>query len=314
MTSNESSPAAQTATVRAAAVSPARGVACMLAATFLFAVFNATAKWLSGDYDPFQIVFFRGVFGLLPLLGLLAWERVGPAVLISRRIDLQLLRGGLALASIICFILAYRSMPLADTLAIGYAAPIIVTMLSVPLLAERVGLHRWAAVVVGFGGVLMIVRPGTGVFDPAALFALLGALLYALMMLVTRYLGRVDSTLCTMTHSTILFILACGAVLPLVWVTPDLVDMALFATVGIVSGAGMFFFVRAFHHGEAATIAPFDYSAMLWAIVLGFAIWGDVPGWLTLVGMLVVVVSGLYIMRRESMRARQKAVPSEVVR
>lgn len=293
---------------------PARGIACMLAAAFLFAVFNATAKWLSTDYDPFQIVFFRGLFGLLPIALLYLWEQGGTERLLSRRIDLQLARAALSLATIICFILAYRSMPLADALAIGYATPIIVTALSVPLLAERVGIHRGCAVIVGFIGVLLIVQPGTGIFDPAAFFAILGACLYALVIIATRMLGSLDSTLCTMTYSTVIFVLACGLVLPFVWVSPTLFDLGLFVTAGIVSGAGMFLFVRAFFHGQAATIAPFDYTTLLWAILLGVALWSDVPGWLSLAGMAVVIASGLYIMRRESTRARRPPRPSGFAR
>lgn len=283
---------------------PARAIAFMLASVFLFSVFNATAKWLAAGYDPFQIVFFRGLFGLLPVALLFVHERAGPSRLISRRLDLQLLRAGTALGANICFILAYRSMPLADAVAIAYAAPIFVTILSVPLLSERVGVHRWSAVAVGFLGVLLVAQPGVGVFDPAALFAITGTLLYALMMIVTRRLGQIDPTVCTMAHSTVLYVLACGLALPFVWVTPSWADLALFLVLGFVSGAGMFCFMQAFREGEAATIAPFDYTAMAWAILFGFLIWGDVPGWITLAGICVIVMSGLYIMRRERVRHR----------
>lgn len=146
-------------------------------------------------------------------------------------------------------------------------------------------------------------------FDAAALFALLGTLLYSLMIIATRRLGGIDSTTCTMAWSTGFFIVGCGLVLPSVWVTPTAFDWVLFGALGIISGAGMFFFVRAYYHGRAATIAPFDYTAMLRAIVLGMALWGDVPGWLPLTGMLVIVISGLYIMHRESRPARAPVQP-----
>lgn len=287
----------------------------MLAATLLFSGFHAIAKWLSNDYDAFQIAFFRGVFGILPpiLLLYLARHR-GTDHLFSQRPGLQLVRGVLSLGSIVCFITAFRTMPLADVLAISYSAPIIVTVLSVPLLGERVGLHRGCAVLVGFFGILLILQPGSGVFDVSALLAMLGACFYSLMMLVTRQLGSVDSTLCTMLYSTGFYILVCAVLLPFIWITPTLIDWFLLAALGIVSGAGLFFFIRAFYHGKAATIAPFDYMAMLWAIILGFLVWGELPGWLTLVGMMIVVVSGLYIMQREARLARHKPVPSEIVR
>lgn len=294
---------------------PLVGVACMVAATLLFAVFHAIAKWLSNDYDPFQIAFFRGVFGLLPLALLLYRARGhGFEHLASRRIDLQIARGTLGLGSIVCFILAFRTMPLADVLAISYATPVLVTVMSIPLLGERVGLHRGGAVLVGFLGIVLIVQPGTGVFDTSALLAMLGACLYALMMLVTRKLGHVDSSLCTMLHVTVFYIVVCGLLLPFVWTPPTPADWLLLAAIGFVSGGGLFFFIRAFYHGEAATIAPFDYTGMLWAIILGFLLWGDLPGWLTLCGMAIVVISGLYIMHRESRLAKHKPVPTEIAR
>lgn len=282
----------------------ARAIIYMLMSVFLFTSFNATAKWLAADFDALQIVFFRGLFGLLPVALLLLHDGGGPARLVSRRFDLQLLRAGTALGTNVCFILAYRSMPLADAVAIGYAAPIFVTVLSVPLLSERVGLHRWSAVVVGFLGVLLVAQPGVGVFDPAAIFAILGTIQYALMIIVTRRLGQIDPTVCTMAHSTILYVLACGLALPFVWITPSWMELLLFLFLGFVSGAGMFLFMQAFRHGEAATIAPFDYTAMGWAIVFGFIIWGDVPSWISLAGICVIVASGLYIMRREAVRRR----------
>lgn len=292
---------------------PVKGILCILTAAFLFTLFNAIAKWLADDYSPFQIMFFRGLFGLLPLVLLLAWEP-GPPQLRSHRVELQLVRALLALLSTVCFIIAYRSMPLADALAIGYAAPIIVTILSLPLLAERVGIHRWGAVILGFLGVLLIIQPGVGVFDPAALWAMLGAALYALMIITTRRLGSIDTTACTMLHSNVFYIVACGAALPFIWVTPDAFDLALFVAVGLLTGAGMFFFVRAYYHSQAATIAPFDYTAMVWAILIGLLVWDDFPDALTLIGMAIVAAASLYITRREAVRARAKPVASETVR
>lgn len=309
---NESSPG-EAAAPAARLSAPLKGILCILTAAFLFTLFNAIAKWLADDYSPFQIMFFRGLFGLLPLILLLLWEP-GPRRLRSQRFELQVARALLALLSTVCFIIAYRSMPLADALAIGYSAPIMVTILSLPLLAERVGAHRWGAVIIGFLGVLLIIQPGVGVFDPAALWAMLGAVLYALMIIVTRRLGSIDTTACTMLHSNVFYLLACGAVLPFVWVAPDAFDLALFVAVGLLTGAGMFFFVRAYYHSQAATIAPFDYTAMVWAILVGFLVWGDFPDGLTLIGMAVVAAASLYITHRESRRARAKPIAGETVR
>lgn len=277
-----------------------RAIALVLVAVVLFSVYNALSKWLAGAYDPLQIVFFRGLFGLVPVLLLVAWEGGGPASLRSRRPGLQVARAGLALGANVCFILSYRAMPLADAVAIGYAAPIFVTMLSVPLLAERVGLRRWSAVVVGFLGVLLIARPGVGVFEPAALFAITGTLLYAGTIITTRQLGGVDPAVATMAHSTGFYAVACALALPFVWVMPSLVDLGLFVALGGVAGIGMFCFIQAYRLAEASTLAPFDYTAMVWATVFGFLIWGEVPTLITVTGIAVIAGSGIFIAQREA--------------
>lgn len=277
-----------------------RGILLVCGSALVFTGYNAVGKWLVATYDPLQIVFFRGLFGLLPL-ALIAWSSGGGwATLRSRRPGLQVSRGLCGLAANACFILAYRSMPLADAVAIGYAAPIFVTALSVPLLSERVGAHRWSAVAVGFLGVLMIARPGVGVFDWGAALAVLGTLSYALTILATRRLAGSDATACTMLYSTGLYAIVCSLALPAVWVTPSRQDLALFVALGALGGLGMFLFVHGYRFAPAATLAPFDYTAMGWASLFGFAVWGDVPAWLTLAGIAVIVASSLYITHREA--------------
>lgn len=284
-----------------------RGIACILAAVLLFSVYNAIAKWLAVDFNPLQIVFFRGLFGLLPVGLILLHDGKGVRQLVSRRPGLQLVRATTGLLSNVCFILSYRSMPLADAVAIGYAAPIFVTALSVPLLSERVGMHRWSAVVVGFLGVVLVARPGSGAFQLAALLAIAGTLAYSICIITTRRLGAVDASVCTMVHSTTFYALASALALPVVWTTPGWGELTLFALLGCVAGCGMYLFVQAYRFAPAATIAPFDYTAMAWAMLFGFLIWGEVPDWNSLAGITVIVASGLYIFRRETLAARAKA-------
>lgn len=287
-----------------------RGIYLVLAAVVLFASYNAIAKWLVSDYSPAQIIFFRGLFGLLPLAAF-AYGAGGWPALRSQRPALQLVRAILALASNICFILAYRTMPLADAVAIGYAAPIIITALSVPLLAERVGLHRWSAVVVGFFGILVITQPGSGLFGHGALFAIMGTILYALSIIATRRLAGCDSTACTACFSTIFYVAACSLALPLVWVTPDWGDLGFFAALGLVAAFGMVLFVHAYRFAPASTLAPFDYAAIAFAALFGYLVWDEVPGLSTLAGVAIVCASGLYILRRESVTADAVAVASQ---
>jgi len=152
----------RTATI-AADASPNRSAAIAFAlfAVMLFSLYNATGKWLSADYSPWQILFFRGLFGLVPFAAFALYMRA-PTALRSANPGLQVVRGLLGLGANACFIFAYRTMPLADAVAISYAAPVFIVVLSVPLLAERVGPHRGVAALVGFGGVLLIAKPGTG--------------------------------------------------------------------------------------------------------------------------------------------------------
>jgi drug/metabolite transporter (DMT)-like permease len=154
-------------------------------------------------------------------------------------------------------------------------------------------------VLVGFVGVLLVVRPGAGAFDPAAGLALLGALFYALCLIATRRLATVDGTECTMLHSTGFYALAGGAALPFVWAAPDWPALALFLALGLFAGLGMFLIVSAYRHADAAAIAPFDYLSMAWAVLFGFVVWGEVPALWSLAGILVIAGSGLMIVRRE---------------
>jgi len=279
-----------------------RGIYLLLASEIFFAGYNAIGKWLATGYSPVQIIFFRGLFGLLPV-AILVWQAGGRPALRSHSPGWQILRAVCSLTSNIAFILAYRTMPLADAMAIGYASPIVVTALSVPLLSERVGLHRWSAVVVGFAGILIIARPGTGVFGAGGLLAMAGTLFYALSILATRRLAGRDQTVCTMVYSTGLYVLLCGLPLPFLWVTPSWPDLALLAALGMVGGLGMFLFISAFRFAPASTLAPFDYTAIGWAALFGFAVWGEIPGLYTVTGILIIAASGLYIVHRERIRS-----------
>lgn len=279
----------------------AMGIAFVAAGVLLFSLHNALGKWLSADFSPWQIMFFRGLFGFLPFAAwvLLSGRR---AVLRSRQPWTQLLRALFGFSANLFFIFSYREMPLADAVAIGYAAPIFIVFLSVPLLSERVGIHRASAAFVGFLGILLVVQPGAGVFSAGAVYALAGTLCYALLIVTTRRIGFSDSALCTVVWSSGLYALACAAALPQVWTTPGPVDAGLLVVIGLLGGSGMLMFAQAYRHAQAAVLAPFDYTAMLWAVLFGFLIWGEIPGPAAVAGMAVIAGTGLYLMRHERLR------------
>lgn len=284
------------------------GIAFIVAGVLLFSLYNALGKWLSADYSPWQIMFVRGLFGFLFFAAWVLVTRRG-AMLRSGQPAMQTLRALFGFGANIFFIFSYREMPLADAVAIGYAAPIFIVILSVPLLSERVGIHRASAAVIGFVGILLIAQPGAGVFSAGALYALAGTLCYALLIITTRRIGFSDSALCTVVWSSGLYALASAVVVPQVWITPNPVDSGLLMVAGLLGGVGMLLFAQAYRLSKAVVLAPFDYTAMLWAVLFGFLIWGELPTPMAVVGMAIIAGTGLYLMRHERLQSLRAEKP-----
>jgi drug/metabolite transporter (DMT)-like permease len=182
--------------------------------------------------------------------------------------------------------------------------PIFLTALSVPLLAEKVGIRRWSAVVVGFLGVLVMTRPGTGVLQFGALLAINGAVFYALAMVLVRRLSMTESPTTIVFYMTLFSTIASGFVLPFFWVDPDPIGWLLLTCIGLLGGVAQMAMTQAFRAAPVATIAPFEYLALVFATGFGFGIWGDVPDAYIITGATIVVASGLYILHRETVRGR----------
>ncbi len=276
------------------------GIAGVLIGMFAVSIMDALAKWLGAGYPIAELVFFRYVFALPPALFILWQQRGGRASLALRWKTGHILRAIFALGATYTFFLGLRYLPLAEAISIAFSAPLLVTALSVPILGERVGPRRWAAVVVGFVGVLVMTRPGAGAFRPEALYILAAALCYALTMLVTRRLARSDTTPAIMLSSICISILLSGLALPFGWRTPDAMDFLLLAALGLVGGIGMYFMTQAYRYAPAAVIAPFDYTALLWGTLFGWLVWHELPGANVWLGAAIVIASGLYIVHRET--------------
>lgn len=288
---------------------PLRAVLYMLAAVSSLAVLDAGVKWLTTGYSVPQIAFLRYIVGF-GLAVSLALRLGGIRTLRTRRLPGHALRSVFNIATMLTFYYALALMPLADVVAIAFAAPLFMTLLSMPILRERVGPRRWAALLVGFAGVLIIVRPsGTGL-DPAALLALASALLYALTVISSRQLSTTEPSHTILFYYSVSVLLATGAVLPWQWTTPSLADFWIFLLVGISGSFGQFFLAQAFRYGEVSLLAPIEYTALLWAILLGFVLWGEVPSWTVLGGAALVMACSLYIMHREAVVARRQAPSS----
>ncbi len=287
---------------------PVLGIALMLAGIAGFSVMDAIIKWLTADYSVAQVVALRSWFGL-PLLCLFALYEGGLKTLRTRRPLVHVGRYLLVLALSFSFFWALSQMKLVDTIAITFAAPIFITALSVPLLKEPVGLHRWVAISVGLCGVLIMLRPGMGVFQWAALVVLGSVVVYALLMITTRAFKSTESTAALMLYPQLGMSLTGIVLAPFFWVTPSLGDVGLFALAGLFGSVGVMCLTHAFRLGPAAVISPFEYSALIWATLLGFLLWGELPDAITLIGAGIVISSGLYIIYRETVkvgRARPK--------
>lgn len=297
-----------------AAHSPARqrvgfGIAMKIAAIFLLSVMDALAKWLAQDLSPLQIVFFRHLFGLLPVL-VMIHQAGGLTALRTRRPWEHALRTLLIWFALLAFFTALQSMPLAEAIAIAFAAPLFVTALSMPMLGERVGLRRWAAVIVGFLGVLVIVRPDPGALRVEALLVLASALGYALIVLITRKQGRTETAVATVFYSTVGSALLCTVFLPFVWTTPTAEQWGLLFALGLLGGIGSFFMVMAYRSAPAAVVAPFDYTALIWGAAIGWLVWLELPDAPVWIGAVIVMASGLYIIRRETAAGRKRSAQS----
>lgn len=298
-------PAAGTAVPLPAPATPAadqavRGILFVGVATLLFGVMDATIKWLGATYPVPQVAFFRSLFGLLPLLPMAVRSPGGlPGALRLHQPAGVLGRSLLAPAAMLCFFGSFVLLPLAEAITIAFAAPILMAALAVPMLRESVGWRRWAAIGVGFVGVLMVVRPDGLALSTGAALALGGTVLYSVSLVWGRRLTRRDGPMTLALYSHLLSIVVLGAMLPWNWLTPTPQALALMVATGIAGGLATLFLTRAYHLAPVAVVAPFDYLNLPVAAFAGWLVWREIPGSHVWWGAAVIVASGLYIIHRE---------------
>ena len=281
-----------------AAASLSQGIACALAAWLLFACMDAGSKLLAEQYSIIQILWVR-FMSLVVIAAWLARRQGGRDALRTRHFWLQSLRSVLLVIEIGLFILTITVLPLANAHAILAVTPLIVTALSVPLLGEHVGIRRWSAIGVAFAGVLIILRPGLGMVRPIALLALLCSLMFALYQILTRIVSRVDPPLTTLFYTALVGVGGLTVIVPFYWATPDLAGWALFGLVAALGAGGHFLLIKALQLAPASTLQPFSYTILIWATLVGFLVFGNLPDLLTVIGALVVTSSGIYSFARE---------------
>lgn len=281
-----------------------RGIAFMFLAMFALSCLDASAKALIADYSVWQIIFLRNLFALVPVL-IFVWRAGGFANLRTHRLPQHFARAMLGMAMMALFFTSLATLKLADAIAIAFVAPLITTALSGPLLGDSVGRHRWSAIFIGLIGVLVMVRPGTGAFQPAAMLVLGGIFFYSLAMLWSRRLSRTESSAAIACYYTFSTILMSGIILAFTgWRTPTPEAWGLFLIAGVGGGIGMFCLAEAYRFGEPASVAPMEYSTMIWALLLGWLFWQELPDGPVYAGAVLVIGAGLYVIHRERVRGR----------
>ena len=287
-----------------------RGIAYMIASTVMFGLVNAIVKWELETYPIGEVAFFRSLFAFLAVAAMIL-PRTGISVLRTRRYREHLQRGLSQFGSMTCMFVAFRALSLGSAIAISFSAPLFTTLLSILILKERVGVHRWSALIVGFVGVLVITLPHAGALNYGAAFALANAVLISSVAVAIRRMSATESPE-TLTFYQMSVITICTAVVvvcvPNQFIAPTWYDALALAVAGAANGTAQFWWTRSLSLAPPSSVVPFNYLSLVWASVLGFAIWGDLPTPELLLGSAIVVASGLYILWRET-RRRRPAMP-----
>jgi drug/metabolite transporter (DMT)-like permease len=287
-----------------------RGILLMSCAVSMFPFINASAKYLSASYPITQIVWARFA-GHLVFVVLAFYPRLRGRLFHTVRPVVQIARSMLLLGATTLFVSAIGRLPLATASAIGFASPFIVTALSVPVLRERVGPRRWTAVIVGFVGVLIIIRPGAGFTNWATVLVLGSAGCYAIYQVLTRLIAPHDRPETGIVYAALVGTVAMSVLAPFDWRLPGApLDWLLFFCLGFFGGFGHYFVIKAYRFGPAAVIAPFSYGELIGTTILGYYVFGNFPDAWTWLGAAIIISCGAYIAYREGVRRRMAPATS----
>ncbi|HYF86074.1 DMT family transporter [Azospirillum sp.] len=281
-------------------------VGCFLGAILLFAAMDTLIKFLTADYPVPQLMFVRSLVAFLLVGGYTLWRGGGIAAMRTRRPWGHVWRAFAGLISMGCFFYAFRELPLADVYVLSFAGPLFITALSAPLLGEPVGWRRWVAVVVGFGGVVVMAQPSAGAPLVPVLVGLCAALFYALAALAVRGLSRTETSASIVLYLLLTTTVVSGALTVPVWTAPTAYALGLMALVGAIGAGAQVLLTQAFRRAPPAVVAPFEYTGMVWASLFGWMVFGDLPTAPVLLGAMVIIGSGLYILHRETMAERRR--------
>lgn len=283
------------------------GIALAFVAFALYSGMDVTAKLLARTYPIAQILALNSLFALGPILLYAALSGGIYNNLRSRRPIYHVIRSGCGLCSSFLIFWAYSRMPIADAYALAFTAPLMITALGVPILGEAVGWRRWSAIGVGFIGVLIMLRPGSGLINIGSVGVLVSALFYSVGILVTRKARSTETSVSFAFYASASIALVFGATLPWIGRMPSLPDLGLSLLGGTLCGVAFVCLLSAFRKVPAAVAAPFQYSQIIWGVMFGYLVFGDVPDETLFVGLAVVIGSGLFILYRETLLGRSAA-------
>ncbi len=281
-----------------------RGIGLLLAATLFFSISDVLAKVLGERVPVIEIGWIRYVTFLVIILGVGARE--GQVRCRVHHPWAQAIRGVMMVISALFFIFSLRFLPIADAAAVGFVSPLLITALSVPMLGEVVGLRRWSAIGVGFVGVLIVIRPGTGTFQPAAFLVLASSLAWAVATILTRKIAGREDASATMLWAGMVGLVGLSLAVPFVFVVPSVMDVVLNVALGAVATVGQYWMILAYRNASASVLAPFNYIQLIWSAGSGYLVFGTLPDGMTMLGASVIAASGLYTIHRERVRARER--------
>ena len=282
---------------------PLRGIALCMAATVCFSTSDALAKYLTGALPPVEIAWVRYVVFTLMAVGPMAQRQHASPY--ARAPWLQIMRGVGVVGSAVLFIAALHALPIAEATTISFASPLLTTILSVVLLREAVGLNRWLVVLVGFAGVLVVVRPASAQFHPQALLVILSSVFWSIALIVTRRIAAADRSTTTVLWTAVSGLVVLTALLPFWFVVPTVGSLSMAFAIGIAASSGQVLTILAYREAPASVLAPVSYAQLLWSACYGMLIFGAVPDTYTCVGAAVIAASGLYNVQAERMRLRR---------
>ena len=287
----------------------AKAIGLKLASAFLFTVMSVLVRDLGQRAPVGEVVFFRGLFAVIPVLAIYAWRGEIRDAVATRSPFGQLLRGLISATGMYANFGALARIPIADVTAIGFASPLITVALAAWILKERVRIFRWSAVVIGFVGVIIMLLPhldigkyavmATAATTLGSLLALCSAFTNAAAQIQTRRLVRTEKTASIVFYFSVVCAIGGAITLPFAWYPPSAFELAQFVLLGVLGGIGHILLTQSYRYATASVIAPFDYSTMIWALLLGYWFFGEVPEALVLIGAAIVIASGLFVIWRE---------------